>query len=95
MSQIIPETCKAIYDVSERRQAHGVGRVVGALSCETGFTSSMLNKVIFLDARASLIQNLSCYAKTNMIHPIFFFFKPHNCSLIFYVSEGYASWKMT
>ena len=35
--------------------------MVGALSCETGFAGSMLNKVIFHDARASLIQNLSCY----------------------------------
>ena len=34
----------------------GVGRVVGALSCEAGFASSMLNKVIFHDARASLRQ---------------------------------------
>ena len=41
--------------------ADGVGRVVGALSCETGFAGLMLNKVIFHDARASLVQNLSCY----------------------------------
>ena len=30
--------------------AHGVGRVVGALGCETGFAGSKLNQVIFHDA---------------------------------------------
>ena len=38
--------------------AHEVGRVVDALSCKTGFAGSILNKVMFLDARASLIQKL-------------------------------------
>ena len=32
--------------------------MVGALSCETGFAGLMLNKVVFHDARASLIQKL-------------------------------------
>ena len=62
--------------LKSKKKMCGVGRVVSALSCETGFAGSMLNKVIFHDARASLIQKLKlllrdfkkkCVAKSEQI----------------------------
>ena len=56
--------------------------MVGALSCETGLAGSMLNKVIFHDARASLIQYIFAVIKTTVIVKIVLDFEkrlPRRC----------------